>query len=141
VVNALADVPEAERPHFVNLALGQNDILELIANGSPLGETLASLLRFLEREVPEMLCSVLLLDRDGVHLRYGAAPSLPAAYSKAIDGASIGPVAGSCGTAAYRNERVTVADIAAGCDGKRAHAAGDFGDDLDLGHCRSPGTV
>jgi hypothetical protein len=73
VVNALADVPEAERPHFVNLALGQNDILELIANGSPLGETLAALLRFLEREVPEMLCSVLLLDRDGVHLRYGAA--------------------------------------------------------------------
>ena len=110
MVNALADVPEAERPHFVNLALGQNDILELIANGSPLGETLASLLRFLEREVPEMLCSVLLLDRDGVHLRYGAAPSLPAAYSKAIDGASIGPRAGSCGTAAYFARQVVVVD-------------------------------
>lgn len=110
MVNALADVPEAERPHFVNLALGQNDILELIANGSPLGETLAALLRFLEREVPEMLCSVLLLDRDGVHLRYGAAPSLPSAYSNAIDGASIGPCAGSCGTAAYFARQVVVVD-------------------------------
>src|SRR5215218_8949985 len=33
---------------------------------------------------------------------------------------------------------VAVADIAAGRDGKCAHATGDFGDDLDVWHCRSP---
>jgi PAS domain S-box-containing protein len=58
-----------------------------------------------------MLCSILLLDLDGVHIRHCAAPSLPAEYLKAIDGAAIGPVAGSCGTAAYRREPVFVADI------------------------------
>jgi len=52
-----------------------------------------------------------LLDPDGIHLRDGAAPSLPATYTKAIDGAAIGPQAGSCGTAAFRREPVYVEDI------------------------------
>jgi GAF domain-containing protein len=42
---------------------------------------------------------------------HGAAPSLPAAYNRAIDGLPIGPEAGSCGTAAYRRDTVFVADI------------------------------
>ena len=41
----------------------------------------------------------------------GAAPSLPEAYTKAIDGVRIGPKVGSCGTAAHRREAVFVADI------------------------------
>ena len=55
---------------------------------------------------------MLLLDADGMTLRSGAAPSLPPAYSQAIDGAKIGPGAGSCGTAAFRKQPVIVADIA-----------------------------
>jgi PAS domain S-box-containing protein len=49
---------------------------------------------------------------DGDRLRHGAAPSLPKAYTDAINGAAIGPSAGSCGTAAYRGEAVIVEDIA-----------------------------
>jgi diguanylate cyclase (GGDEF)-like protein/PAS domain S-box-containing protein len=108
--NALAEVgPNSER--LVHLALGQNRILEQIALGVPLGETLDTLLRFLEQDTPEMWCSILLLDVDGVHLRHAAAPSLPSEYSRAIDGAAIGPKAGSCGTAAYRQQPVIVSDI------------------------------
>ena len=59
-----------------------------------------------------MLASVLLLDADGVHLRHGAAPGLPEAYNKAIDGLAIGPNEGSCGSAAYRRQPVFVSDIA-----------------------------
>src|SRR5439155_15513019 len=47
-----------------------------------------------------------------IHIRHGAAPSLPADYLKAINGSAIGPRAGSCGTAAFRREAVFVADIA-----------------------------
>src|SRR5262249_41843373 len=36
----------------------------------------------------------------------------PKVYTAVIDGADIGPCAGSCGTAAYRGEQVIVADIA-----------------------------
>src|ERR1700723_44271 len=59
-----------------------------------------------------MLCSVVLLDPDGITLRNGAAPSLSKEYSQAIDGVKIGPRAGSCGTALYRKEPVVVSDIA-----------------------------
>jgi PAS domain S-box-containing protein len=86
-----------------------------IARHDPWAETRASLdtlVRLIERVAPGMRGSVLLLDDDGVTLRHGAAPNLPTAYCRLIDGEKIGPVAGSCGTAAYRRERVIVRDIA-----------------------------
>jgi len=49
---------------------------------------------------------------DGDRLRHGGAPSLPKAYTDAIDGAVIGPTAGSSGTAAYRGQHVIAADVA-----------------------------
>ena len=79
---------------------------------STLRSSLETLVRLLERVSPDMRGSVLLLDEDGLTLRHGAAPNLPEAYSQAIDGAQIGPAAGSCGTAAYRRERVIVRDAA-----------------------------
>ena len=94
------------------LLQGQNRVLKLIAQGEPLHSTLDTLLRIVEEQSPGMLASILLLDPDGVHVRHGAAPSLPEGYIRAVDGAAIGPAAGSCGTAAYRREPVIVEDIA-----------------------------
>src|SRR4029077_629998 len=92
---------------------GQKRILELIIQGEPLANVLTVLCRTIEDLAQgEMLASVLLLDADGVHLRHGAAPSLPDDYNRAVDGLAIGPNVGSCGTAAYRHEPVFVSDIA-----------------------------
>jgi PAS domain S-box-containing protein len=74
-------------------------------------ESLETLIRLIERVAPGMRGSVLLLDTDGVTLHHGAAPRLPTPYCRAIDGARIGPTAGSCGTAAFRKQRVIVRDI------------------------------
>jgi GAF domain-containing protein len=52
---------------------------------------------------------VLLLNGD--QLCHGAAPSLPEAYCKAIDGVKIGPSVGSCGTVAYSRKRYVAEDI------------------------------
>ena len=79
--------------------------------GEPLSEVLDQLMRLNESEFQGLLASILLLDPDGKRLRHAAAPSLPEAYTRAIDGAPIGPKAGSCGTAAWRKEMVVVADI------------------------------
>lgn len=98
--------------YMVNLALGQSRILAMIAAGASLRETLDALLIFLERDVPEMACSILLIDADGTCLHPCSAPSLPEEYSRSIDGAPIGPSSGSCGTAAWRREQVVVTDIA-----------------------------
>ena len=94
------------------LLKGQNEVLELIAQGTPLPKTLDFLVRFIEAQCPGMLGSILLLDADGVHVRHGAAPSLPSGFTEAINGQPIGPSAGSCGTAAFRREPVIVEDIA-----------------------------
>ena len=56
---------------------GQKQVLEMIALGRPLAQTLETLVLFLEAQAPEMLCSILLVDSDCQHLRHGAAPRLP----------------------------------------------------------------
>jgi len=94
------------------LVAGQNKVLECIAQGEPLQRTLDTLLRVIEDRSPELITSILLLDPDGVHVRHGAAPRLPAQFVRVVDGSPIGPAAGSCGTAAYRREPVVVEDIA-----------------------------
>ncbi len=99
-----------ERDRIATLLHGQTRVLELIAVGQPLPDVLAALSTMIERQVPGMLCSVLLLEGDA--LRHGAAPSLPADYNAAIDGVRIGPAVGSCGTAAHTGKPVVVSDVA-----------------------------
>ena len=92
------------------LLAGEKRVLEMVARGESLAQVLDGLCRLVEDHADDVLASILLLDGD--RLRHGAAPSLPRAYTEAIDGAVIGPRAGSFGTAAYRREPVIVSDIA-----------------------------
>src|SRR5258708_35517869 len=82
----------------------------MAATGKSLAEILDSLCRLVEEHAPGVRASILLLDGD--RLRHGGAPSLPNAYTDAINGGLIWPSAGSCGTPAYRGETVIVEDIA-----------------------------
>lgn len=89
----------------------ENRMLSLISEGGSLERVLQVLCHTVEGHLSgSALTSVLLLDGD--RLRSGAAPSLPEAYNKAIDGIVIGPGVGSCGTAAYERRIVAVADVA-----------------------------
>ena len=90
---------------------GQAQVLEMIATSAPLEDVLERLVLLIESQFKGIACSVLLLDETGTLLRHGAAPNLPEAYVKAVDGLRIGPNVGSCGTAAYRRETIIVADI------------------------------
>jgi hypothetical protein len=88
-------------------------VLGLAIADAPLESTLAALIHIVESTSRTgVLGSILLLDADGKHLRNGAAPSLPKAYTDMIDGLEIGACAGSCGTAAYLGAAVFVSDIA-----------------------------
>jgi PAS domain S-box-containing protein len=99
------------RQRAQRLQAGERQALELLAAGEPLEEVLAVIVELIEELSPETIASVLLLDDRGQHLKHGSAPHLPAEYNRVIDGAAIGPKAGSCGTAAYRREAVLVEDI------------------------------
>jgi PAS domain S-box-containing protein len=93
------------------LLAGEKRLLEMIARGDSRAVILDALCRLVEEVAVGCLSSILLLDPSANCLRHGAAPSLPIPYTKAIDGAVIGPAVGSCGTAAYRAEPVIVSDI------------------------------
>jgi len=90
---------------------GRNKVLEQLAKGDSLDNILHCIAMDVERQQPQMLCSILLLDADKQCLHNGASPSLPAFYIDAIDGVIIGDGVGSCGTAAYKKETVIIEDI------------------------------
>lgn len=106
VLGISRDITERKRTEL--LIASRNKVLELMARGTPLSEVLETLCRSIEELVPGVLCSILLL--EGHKLRHGAAPSLPEEYNRSIDGLTIGPTAGSCGTAAYLKKPVIVSD-------------------------------
>ncbi len=109
VLGTFLDITERRRAEAI--LAGERAVLELIASGVSLPDVLTALCRVVEAQFDGLLCSVLLIDADGLHLRHAAAPSLPEAYNRAIDGVAVAPRGGSCGTAAYRRAAVIVPDI------------------------------
>jgi PAS domain S-box-containing protein len=103
------DITQIKEEEFFRA--GQSRVLEMIAADAPLADVLTSLVLLMEGQAEGLRCSILLLNRDGKHVRHGAAPNLPEAYVKAVDGAPIGPRNGSCGTAMYTRRPVVVTDV------------------------------
>jgi len=89
----------------------QNNILRMIAKGEPLADTAARICEALEAVLPEASVSIMSVDRAGV-LHTLAAPALPVGFLDGFDGSLLGPMVGSCGSAAYHQVPVSVADIA-----------------------------
>ncbi len=105
-------VETTQTKHAQRLTAEHRELLTQIARQAPLPAVLEGMARVIEELTPDTLVSVLLADEDGLHLRHGAAPSLPGFYNQAIDGIATGDGVGSCGTAAHRRSPVIVTDIA-----------------------------
>ena len=90
---------------------GVFDALKMILIGAPLNDILRSVALLIEAHSEGAVCSIFLLDEDGQHLRYAAAPKMSDEYRVATDGVSIGPHVGSCGAAAYLRQPVFVSDV------------------------------
>src|SRR5205809_4980866 len=103
------DITQLKEEEFFRA--GQSRVLEMIAADAPLADVLTSLVLLMESQAEGLRCSILLLNRDGKHVRHGAAPNLPEVYVKAVNGAAIGPRNGSCGTAMYTRRSVVVTDV------------------------------
>jgi len=89
----------------------QKRLLEMVATGRALPELLDALCRFVEETASGCRCSVLLLDPGSKRLRHGAAPGLPPAFTRAIDGSPAHPDGGPCGMAVSQKEQVIAADL------------------------------
>jgi PAS domain S-box-containing protein len=90
----------------------EKEVLEINARAAAtLQNTVDFYLRGIEKMFPDMICSILMLRDDKQSIEHLSAPSLPREFSEAINGAKIGPRAGSCGTAMFLKQRVITADI------------------------------
>ena len=109
ILGIARDVTERKRNEL--LLEIERKILEMISKRFPLSEILEKIVLSIEEMSKETIASILLLGDDGIHVHYGAAPNLPDAYNKAIEGEAIGDRAGSCGTAMFLKQPVIVSDI------------------------------
>lgn len=94
------------------MSAAENQLLQMVATGQPLVPVLARLTALIEAQFDGLFCSVLLLDPDGRQVQAGVGPRMPADYMRALSGLTIGPGAGSCGTAMHDDRTVIVTDIA-----------------------------
>ena len=91
----------------------QRRILERIASGAPLAESLGTLARLVEEQAPQMHCTVLLADAEERSLSFIAAANLPQDFKEGVAPyLKIAPGMSVCGTAAYLREPIYAADVA-----------------------------
>jgi nitrogen-specific signal transduction histidine kinase len=89
----------------------QNLALEKLATGQPLSAIFDALTMGAEQHVDDAYASILLLDKSGNRLVDGSSPSFTQSLRDAFNGMIIGPLEGSCGTAAFSKQLVIVEDI------------------------------
>jgi hypothetical protein len=104
----------AERKLAEALLSCQKQALEMVAKGEPLEPVLDFLARSMESQSQnEFLVALHLLEEDGYHFGYVAAPSLPASYAQATRGMDARLQMGPCSAAVVAQTPTVVRDFAA----------------------------
>lgn len=106
---SLRDITERKRAELRQQH--QQTVLQMLTNKMPLVSILETIVRDVEAAHPALLCSIMLLEPDGQHLRHVAAPSLPDFYVGALDGVAIAPVVDPSCASVFSSERVIVQDL------------------------------
>ena len=99
-----------ERRRLEVLERDRIKVLEMIATRKPLDQVMTQLVQMVERQYPGMVASVSMVRDERLYLT--AAPGLPEAVRRQLDGMRVGPTAGCCGAAAYWGQPIFTDDIA-----------------------------
>lgn len=92
---------------------GEKQLLEMVASGATLPVILNAVCQFFEDTDTSCLCSILLIDDERVRVRHFAAPTLPGAFTQAIDGQDTElPYWGPCAMAVDQGAQVIVSEVA-----------------------------
>ena len=109
-IGTAIDITGRKRAEALNEV--QRQVLEMISRNKPLPDVMDAVIRMIEALSDQGVCTILLIDPATGTLRHGAMSTMPEDYCRAVDGISVGPQVGSCGTAAHRKATVIVTDIA-----------------------------
>lgn len=93
------------------LLAGEKRLLEMVTGSHSMPEILEAICKLVESTASGCYCSVVLVDRSGMRLEHGAAPSLPAGFITSIVGRPVNTESGPCAMAAYLNEQVIAANL------------------------------
>jgi PAS domain S-box-containing protein len=93
------------------LLAGEKRFLEMVALGRPVPVVLEVLCGLFDATAEDCLSSVLLLDRSRTRVRHAIGAGLPAGYTAALEGTSVGEGEGPCGLAASLKAPVIVSDV------------------------------
>ncbi|MCW2616819.1 MAG: hypothetical protein JWN08_3813, partial [Frankiales bacterium] len=110
IVVVSRDVTDRLRTEQANTA--QSQVLELMAGGAPLGVVLTALAHWVEGQLQDTACSILLSDAAGP-LRNGASPTMPEQYRHAVDVSAPSILASPCAAAVASGTPVLVEDLMA----------------------------
>jgi len=86
---------------------GQDRMQAMMLADVALADILHAAVQLIEQQFPEVCCAMLLLDKEGLHLRHAASARLPVAYAQAMDGVALG----AKGIAALTQGRVIAEDV------------------------------
>ena len=87
-------------------------LLEMVTRGESLGLILDSLSRHFEQLCADVFCGVLMVSEDKKHLHLGAAPSLPLAFRKFLDGGIIDGRNDPCSLAVLEKAPIITGNLA-----------------------------
>ncbi|MCD2471859.1 EAL domain-containing protein [Jiella sp. MQZ9-1] len=88
----------------------QNVALAAMADGAHFDTVADMVCRQAEALSHDSICTIAVIEPNG-RMRSVAAPSLPKEYAAAVNELTIGPMVGSCGSAAYHRRPIQVTDI------------------------------
>ena len=94
------------------LLAGEKRLLEMVASGRPMSNTLETLCRFVERTVSGCHCSIVLVAASGAQFQEAIAPSLAAEFTDSVRGWPLHRRGGPCQVAARDKLQVIVPDVA-----------------------------
>ncbi len=100
----------SQRKQFEEQLVSQNAILEEIASNRPLPQILTHIVQYVQSMLTETKASIFLV-RDEQYLQFAVGPNLPDEYNACFERVPIGPLQGSCGSAAYFRDSVITVDI------------------------------
>jgi formate hydrogenlyase transcriptional activator len=104
------DVEDRKRAEYV--LAGENQVLEMTAQGDSLESIREVLCRVVEQTASGCLCSVLLFDPSVSEIEQAVAPSLPSSYNSRFSGTPVDREGGPCTEAARHLRQVIVSDVA-----------------------------
>lgn len=89
----------------------RNAVLELLAKNGPAEVALLQIVSDIEKNHPNIFCSVLLLDEDKKSFVIGAAPRIPSFFNEAVQSLVVGSGVGCCGDAVATGQNSIAEDL------------------------------